>query len=92
MASSYLKLNPAKTELMLISFRTDNSPNPLDYSDPLTLCDEEGPLSATIFPSQTAKNLGVVFDEKLTMKEHVSKVVKECNYNLVNLRRIGTKL
>ena len=79
---------------MFISSRPDNSPNPLGYSEPLTLCEEEGSLSssAAIFPSQSAKNLGVVFDEKLTMKEHVSKVVKECNYNLVNLRRIGNKL
>ena len=33
-----------------------------------------------------------MFDEKLTMKAHVSKVVRDCNMSLINLRRIGDKL
>lgn len=89
MASSYLKLNPSKTELLFISSRTDKSPNPVGYNDTLTLSQSS---KADITPSQQAKNLGVIFDERLTLKAHVSKVVKECNLNLINLRRIADKL
>ena len=92
MASSYLKLNPSKTELLFISSRTDRSPNPIGYDDILTLRGINQSSKADIMPSQQARNLGVIFDEKLTMKAHISKVVKECNLNLVNLRRIADKL
>ena len=91
MASSYLKLNPSKTELLFISSRTDKSPNPIGHGETLTLRGFNQS-NAEITPTTEARNLGVMFDERLTMKAHVSKVVRDCNMSLINLRRIGDKL
>ena len=92
MASSYLKLNPSKTELLFISSRTDNSANPIGYDESFSLRRSDQP-ATLISPSEQARNLGVIFDEKLTMKSHIiSKVVRDCNMTLHNLRRIGDKL
>ena len=38
MASSYLKLNPSKTELLFISSRTNKTANPIDYDESFSLC------------------------------------------------------
>eukprot|EP00116_Pleurobrachia_bachei_P002190 sb/3462452/ len=92
MASSYLKLNPSKTELLFISSKTDKSPNPIGHGETLTLRGFNESSRVEISPSTQARNLGVMFDERLTMKSHVSKVVKDCNLSLINLRRIGDKL
>ena len=91
MASSYLKLNPSKTELLFISSRTDKSANPIGYDESFSLRRSDQP-ATLISPSEQARNLGVIFDEKLTMKSHISKVVRDCNMTLHNLRRIGDKL
>ena len=92
MASSFLKLNPSKTELLFISSKCDRSSNPIAHDESLTLGGGSCSASVNITPSQQARNLGVIFDQKLTMKSHISKIVKDCNLSLMNLRRIGDKL
>eukprot|EP00116_Pleurobrachia_bachei_P005682 sb/3465944/ len=91
MASSYLKLNPSKTELLFISSRTDKTTNPITHDESFSLRRSDQP-ATYISPSEQARNLGVIFDERLTMKAHISKVIRDCNMTLHNLRRIGDKL
>ena len=91
MASSYLKLNPSKTELLFISSRPDKTANPIGRDESFSLRRSDQP-ATFISASEQARNLGVIFDERLTMKAHISKVVRDCNMTLHNLRRIGDKL
>ena len=64
-----LKLNPSKTEFMILCNRKIR--NKLSVSE-LVLRD------GTINESLTAKNLGVWFDNHLSMEKHVSELCKTC--------------
>ena len=39
-------------------------------------------------PSDTVKNLGIIFDDSLSMKSHVSSLCRSINFHLRNLSRI----
>ena len=52
------------------------------------LFEDSGPSLVT----NSAKNLGVYFDSKLSLDEHVTAVVRSCKSTLVNLWRIAGKL
>ena len=41
-----------------------------------------------ISPSDTVKNLGIIFDDSLSMKSHVSSLCRSINFHLRNLSRI----
>ena len=43
----------------------------------------------TITPSDSARNLGVIFDASLTMSDHIFSVSKSCFMSICDLRRIG---
>ncbi len=43
--------------------------------------------SSTITPS-TVSNLGVIFDDQLTIKEHIAKIARSCRFALHNIRKI----
>ncbi len=42
----------------------------------------------TITPSSSVRNLGVIFDDQLTFKEHIAKTAWSCRFALHNIRKI----
>ncbi len=44
--------------------------------------------SSTITPSASVRNLGVIFDDQLTFKEHIEKTARSCRFALHNIRKI----
>ncbi len=44
--------------------------------------------SSTITPSTSVRNLGVIFDDQLTFKEHIAKTARSCRFALHNIRKI----
>ena len=45
-------------------------------------------LGSDTFPSDTVRNLGVIFDSDLNFRQHISQVCKSCFYHIRDLRRI----
>ncbi len=45
--------------------------------------------SSTITPSASVRNLGVIFDDQLTFKEHIAKTARSCRFALHNIRKIS---
>ncbi len=43
---------------------------------------------STISPSASIRNLGVIFDDQLTFKEHIAKTARSCRFALHNIRKI----
>ncbi len=43
---------------------------------------------STITPSKTARNLGVVIDDKLNFSDHIAKTAWSCRFALYNIRKI----
>ncbi len=44
--------------------------------------------SSIITPSTSVRNLGVIFDDQLTFKEHITKTARSCRFALHNIRKI----
>ncbi len=44
--------------------------------------------SSTITPSSSVRNLGVLFDDQLTFKDHIIKIAQSCRFALHNIRKI----
>ena len=76
MLANKLKLNDSKTELFLIA-----SPRNASAMSNLEL--EIG--ESVITPSGSIKNLGIMFDNNLTMKDHVSLLCRTVNFHYVTL-------
>ena len=49
-------------------------------------------IMANVEPSETVRDLGAFFDKPKTMKEHVSRLVKTCNFQLRRIRSIRRSL
>ena len=79
MTSNLLKLNQDKTELIVFTTKQN-----LPSVPKLQL--KIGDHSIESVPC--VKNLGVFFDQHLTMEKQVSGVVKSCNFQLCNIGRI----
>ncbi|KAK3523638.1 hypothetical protein QTP70_005838 [Hemibagrus guttatus] len=77
MTAHQLKLNPSKTELLIIP--GDSSPA---QDLPISLN------NSMISPSATARNLGVTMDNQLSFSSHVTNVTRSCRFLLYNIRRI----
>ena len=77
MESSKLKLNPNKTDLIIIG--TKQQRNRIINHFPVKL------LGSDTFPSDTVRNLGVVFDSDLNFRQHISQVCKSCFYHIHDL-------
>ena len=77
MDNHHLKLNPGKTEL--IFFPALTSP----FSDFSISLGE-----ATVTSSPSARNLGVVMDNRLSLSENITAVTRTCRFFLYNIRRI----
>ncbi|KAK3518762.1 hypothetical protein QTP70_012088 [Hemibagrus guttatus] len=77
MMAHQLKLNPSKTELLIIP------------SDPSPAQDLAISLSnSMISPTASARNLGVTMDNQLSFSSHVTNVTHSCRFLLYNIRRI----
>ncbi len=76
MKEHHLQLNLAKTELLVF---------------PATLTLQHDFLiqlgTSIITPSTSVRNLGVIFDLKLTFKEHIAKTARSCRFALHNIRK-----
>ncbi|KAK3553388.1 hypothetical protein QTP70_003556 [Hemibagrus guttatus] len=77
MTAHQLKLNPSKTELLVIP----GDPSP---AQDLVLSLNNSMIS----PSATARNLGETMDNQLSFSSHVANVTRSCRFLLYNIRRI----
>ncbi len=77
MKEHHLQLNLAKTELLVVP-ATPTLQH--DFSIQLG--------TSIITPSTSARNLGVIFDDQLTFKEHIAKTARSCRFALHNIRKI----
>ena len=68
MVKNRLKLNGNKTELLIIKSRNDLSP----------IIENVGLTNLTIQPSTSAYNIGVTFDEHMSMTKHITNICKSC--------------
>ncbi len=75
MKEHHLQLNLAKTELLV-------------FPATPTLQHDFTIHSSTITPSASVRNLGVIFDDQLTFKEHIAKTARSCRFALHNIRKI----
>jgi len=73
-----------KLNFLLICFPQQLS----KVSDPTLLM----PSNVTIKPTNSALNLGVIFDSSLTFSEHISSVSKSCLLSIRDLRQIWNTL
>ncbi len=77
MKEHHLQLNLAKTELLVFPATPT-----LQHDFTIQLG------SSTITPSASVRNLGVIFDDQLTFKEHIAKTARYCRFALHNIRKI----
>ncbi len=77
MKKHHLQLNLAKTELLVLP-----ATQTLQHDFTIQLG------SSTITPSTSVRNLGVVFDDQLTFKEHIATTARSCRFALHNIRKI----
>ena len=75
--ANMLKLNDAKTELMLVTSKRTKYLHNLPTS--VTICNAQIPFK------QSVKNLGITLDCHLTMNDHVSKIARTCYFELRRL-------
>ena len=80
MTANLLSLNPSKTKSML------NGPlQPISkiFNPSLSL-----PSNHPITPTDSARNLGIIFDSSLTFSKQISSLSSACNYHILDLHRI----
>ncbi len=77
MKEHHLQLNLAKTELLLFPATPT-----LQHDFTIQL------RSSTITSSSSVRNLGVIFDDQLTFKDHIAKIARSCRFALHNIRKI----
>ena len=78
MVKNRLKLNGNKTELLIIKSRSDLSP----------VIENIEVSNSTIQPSTSAYNIGVTFDEYMSMNKHITNICKSCFFHLTKIARI----
>ena len=79
MKSNFLKLNDKKTEFMLFGSHQQLSKISID-------CIHIG--DSSIASASQSRNLGVIFDSSITMKPHISNVIRSSAFQLRNISRI----
>ncbi|KAI2649345.1 hypothetical protein H4Q32_020599 [Labeo rohita] len=77
MKEHHLQLSLEKTELLVFPATPT-----LQYDFTIHLG------SSTITPSSSARNLGIIFDDQLTFKDHIAKTARSCRFALHNIRKI----
>ena len=80
MIASKLKLNPDKTEFILIGTKAQRDKFRKYF--PTKLLDQD------VTPTDSARNLGVEFDKDFNFTKHISKVCRSCYYHIRDLRRL----
>ena len=80
MTDSKLKLNPDKTEFLLIG--SEKQRNKFNNFFPVSILGNE------TMPNVNSKNLGVYFDSQFNFKKHISKICSSCFYHIRDLFRI----
>lgn len=83
LSSNYLCLNPSKTEFLLIGTPQQRAKV---TSTSLSFC------STTIQPSSSARNLGVHFDQDLSLSRHISSVCSSSFFSIKQLRQVRSTL
>jgi len=83
MSANLLSLNQSKTEFLLIGL-----PKQLAKVSAQNLL---MPSNVTITPSDSTRNLVVIFDSSLTMSDHISSILKSCFLSIRDLRRINAE-
>ena len=78
MSANKLKLNDRETEFILLGRRNHLADTPLQHLS-------TGDSSAE--PSSVIRNLGVFFDQELSMKSHISSVCRTAYFHLRNVAR-----
>ena len=84
MSANKLKLNPEKTEFILIGSKI-NCKQLLPHVSINILGNQ-------VSPAQSVRNLGVVFDSNFSFSDHVSQVIKSTRVHARDLYRIGPLL
>ena len=79
-----LKLNPSKTDFLLIGTKLQREKFLNNFSCLLPGQDTN--------PSTSAKNLGVLFDSSLNFRKHISQTCRACFYHIRDLRQIRKSL
>ena len=84
MSTNKLKLNPDKTEFLLIG----NEGQRRKYLSifPIEL------LGVKSYPAKSARNIGVIFDKNVNFRSHISAICSSCIYHIRDLRRIRRHL
>ena len=79
MRRNFLKLNDEKTEFLVMG-----SSHQLQQltNTAIWIGDE------TVTASSSARNIGAIFDDKVSMKEHVQYICKSCYYHLRNIGKV----
>ena len=77
MVSNKLKLNRGKTELLVLSARHRPPPS-IEYIDVS---------GERIKPTSSARNIGVIFDEHMSLDKHVTNICKACFFHLRNISK-----
>jgi len=80
MSSSFLSLNSSKTKFLIFGVSQELSKlnNPTIYL----------PNNVILSPVDSARNLGVIFDNNLSSAKRISSLSKSCFLNIRDLRRI----
>jgi exonuclease III len=83
LTSNRLTVNPSKTEFLIIgsSMQRSKLTNPT-----VSLCNN------SIAPSPSARNLGIIFDNDLSLKKHISSVCQQSYLQIRQLRQIRSAL
>ena len=84
MTNSKLKLNPSKTEFIIIGSQKQRE----KFKDlfPILLLDHD------TLPKAFVRNLGLIFDCDFNFKRQISQTCKICFYHIRDVRRIGKYL
>src|SRR6218665_273950 len=87
MSSNFLRLNPSKTEFIIIGLSAQIKKIP-DPSIHLS----NNSSSATFKSDAPVRNLGVTFDPHLSFSDHISNLSRSCFMHIRELRRIRPML
>ena len=77
MTESRLKLNADKTEFLIIGTHRQRDKIKTRFPIPL--------LNQHVMPAVSTRNLGVIFDDKLNFREHISQICRTCFYHIRDL-------